>query len=150
MELGLALEPVREQIAKSAPSSHSEPSPFAGFPSQARASVYELVAMFSEELLGPLKSMMEKMLNTARHQDGGTLELITTGGSLKEERVSSKRHDESGALIVETQQSLGPHRVSLNERFRLSDDGKKLLYSLEVVGPKPGQQHKHSVEFDLS
>jgi ATP-dependent Clp protease ATP-binding subunit ClpA len=145
-ELGLTLESVREQIAKLAPSSFTEPAPFAGFQSEARTSVHALVARFPEYLLGQLKSVIESVLNTAQHQHGEAGVLFLT----QEERVSSSRHDESGDLVVETQQPLGRHRISINERFRLSDDGKKLHYYLEVVGPKPGQQHKHSVEFDLS
>jgi hypothetical protein len=62
---------------------------------------------------------------------------------------SSSTRMENGTTVVETQQFVNGHQISITERFRMSDDGKTLSYSQEVVGPKPEQQHKHAMEFDV-
>jgi hypothetical protein len=64
-------------------------------------------------------------------------------------RTSSTRLEE-GTTVVETRQYYNGHLISMTERFRMGDDGKTLSYSQEVVGPKPEQRHKHSMEFDVS
>ena len=71
-------------------------------------------------------------------------------GKVKNGRFSSTRNSEDGTIIVETQQFISGHQISLTERFRLSDDGKTLSCSQEIVGPKPEQQHKHTMEFDVA
>jgi ATP-dependent Clp protease ATP-binding subunit ClpA len=62
---------------------------------------------------------------------------------------SSSTRMEDGTTVVETHQFLNGHQITIIERFRMNDSGKTLSYSQEIVGPKPEQQHKHAMEFDV-
>jgi len=71
-------------------------------------------------------------------------------GDTQAQRSSSSRWNQDGGLVVETRQVIAGHRVFVTEQFQLSDDGKTLVCTFDVVGPKAGQRHRHSVEFDVT
>lgn len=55
---------------------------------------------------------------------------------------------EDGAEVFETQHFYRGHEITLTERYRMSEDGNKLTYSVEVQGP--GKTLRQTVDFDLS
>jgi ATP-dependent Clp protease ATP-binding subunit ClpA len=69
-------------------------------------------------------------------------------GKVIDGRSSSTRM-EDGTTVVETHQCLNGHQITIIERFRMNDGGKTLSYSQEIVGPRPEQQHKYAMEFDV-
>jgi len=62
-------------------------------------------------------------------------------------RRSSTRM-EDGAEVFETQHFYRGHEITLIERYRISEDGRKLTYSQEINGP--GKTVRHTMDFDLS
>jgi ATP-dependent Clp protease ATP-binding subunit ClpA len=71
-------------------------------------------------------------------------------GRITEGRMSQSQRGTDGSLVVETHQFFAGHQISVKEHYRLSDDRKTLLYSHEVVGPRPEQRHEHTVSFDVA
>jgi len=156
IEMGVQLERVREELKKTIPDreSHSE----IGLPVADRPSIHALVDQLPEQVLSRVRWMLYRFMAqptipwpmSSAFGDHAQMAALRRDeeGKMKDGRVSSTRHEE-GAIVVETHQLLNGHQVSTTERYRLSDDGKTLSYSHEVVGPKPEQQHKHATEFDL-
>jgi hypothetical protein len=54
---------------------------------------------------------------------------------------------EGGAEVVETHHFRDGVEITVIERFRLSEDGKRLSYSHEISGP--GQSFEHSIDFEV-
>lgn len=54
---------------------------------------------------------------------------------------------EDGAEVFETHHFHRGHEITLLERYRMSEDGRKLLCELEISGP--GHAEKHTIEFDV-
>ncbi len=67
-------------------------------------------------------------------------------GRIRKGRYSSSRF-EDGAAVVETHHFRDGIEITVIERFRLSDDGKRLSYSQEINGP--GQSVQHSIDFEI-
>ncbi len=157
-ERGLRADAIREDLARSAPDRLS--SEIDLVPAD-RPSIHALVDQLPESALGRAKWMLSQMMLQATMpvpMHGGMFGHIAsrmarlrrgTEGAIREGRASSTR-EEDGTTVVETHQFLKGHQISTTERFRMSEDGKTLSYSQEVVGPKPEQQHKQAMEFDVS
>ena len=143
-DAGAHLQSIREALAKDP--ARSEPASATAD----RPEIHALIDELPESSLGLVKMMMDRMA-------GGRLPLVSTHqemqrdteGKIREGRFTSFRQ-ENGAIVVETQQFLHGHQISLTERLQVSEDGKTLTYSQEIVGPKPEQQHKHAMQFDVS
>jgi hypothetical protein len=156
IETGVQLERIREELRKTTPS--SERSPEIDLPPADHPSIHALVDQLPEQVLSRVKWMLYRFMAqpsipwpmSSAFGDPAQMAVLRRDeeGKMKDGRVSSTRHEE-GAIVVETHQLLRGHQVSTTERFRMSDDGKMLSYSHAVVGPKPEQQHKHAIEFDL-
>jgi hypothetical protein len=67
-------------------------------------------------------------------------------GRMRKGRYSSGRF-EDGAEVVETHHIRDGIEITVIERFRLSDDGKRLSYSQEISGP--GQSYQHTIDFEV-
>jgi len=67
-------------------------------------------------------------------------------GRMRKGRYSSSRF-EDGAEVVETHHFRDGIEITVIERFRLSDDGKRLSYCQEISGP--GQSFQHSIDFEI-
>ncbi len=147
---GLQLERVREELARSQ-GDRPGAAPIDS-PSSERSSIHALVDRLAEGELERAKSILNLLLSpTTPAMIGILAENFPRGvaGRMHGGRTSSAR-DEQGTVLVETQQFIKGHKISITERFRLSDDGMTISYSQEVVGPRPEQQYKHAVEFDVS
>jgi len=68
-------------------------------------------------------------------------------GGWQEGQFSSTRM-ENGTMIFETRRIHKGHQITLIERVRVSDDGKTLHYSQELLGPK--REHTWSMDFDIT
>lgn len=149
-EAGLKLDDVRADLAESTeelelPSEES-------LPPADRLTVQSLVHHLPSAALAKAKWILERLLahQAADGPDSGTPELLRRD---KQDRIMgrfSSTRIEGGTTVVDTHQFVNGHQISITERFRMNEDGKTLSYSQLVVGPKPEQQHKHSVEFDVS
>jgi hypothetical protein len=159
-EIGMELDVVRVELSKSGEASEAvtEEEP----PPADRPSVNALVDELPEGALARAKWMLERLLSQkSRAPRGperrGTLEFEgyqgsfrrDTEGKVKDGRFTSTRLEDR-TTVVETHHFCNGHQISITERFRMGEDGKTLSYSQEVVGPKPEQQHKHAMEFDVS
>jgi hypothetical protein len=151
-EIGMKLDDVRVSLSKSTEAADISFDEFDEFPpSPDRSALNEVLARLPDDALARAKWMLERLL---AHQSRGEREPSEsfkrdTQGKVVSGRFSTTRVD-NGTTVVETQQFVNGHQISITERFRLSDDSKTLSYSQEVVGPKPEQQHKHAMEFDVS
>jgi hypothetical protein len=67
-------------------------------------------------------------------------------GRMRKGRYSSSRF-EDGAEVVETHHFRDEIEITVIERFRLSDDGKRLSYTQEIGGP--GKSVQHSTDFEI-
>jgi hypothetical protein len=123
-----------------------------------RKTLHSLIDQLPESSLGWVKMMLDRRIaDPPRSLSPRSLSMMAYGGrfqrdtegKMKEGRFTSERH-EDGAVVSQTQRFHHGHQISVTEKIRLSDNGKKLLYSQEIVGPNPEQQHKHSMEFDVS
>ncbi len=142
---GVTLESMRESLA--------DASEAGGEKAPDRATLHELVDSLPESGMataaGFLRNLESVMLHGApagfrsaagwRHGFGGP----------EEGRFSSSRKDPDGFTVVESRHVVHGHEILVVERFRLSDDGKKLTYSHEARGPKE-QQQRHECEFEIS
>ena len=68
-------------------------------------------------------------------------------GAWQEGQFSSTRM-ENGTMIFETRRIHKGHHLILIEKVRVSDDGKTLHYSQELLGPKG--EHSWSMDFDIT
>ena len=146
VDLEAAREIIKEVMPPGAPSME-EPA------AVDRKTVHALIDQLPEASLGHVKMMLDRSVAgppgristmgfAARFQRD-------TEGKMKEGRFTSDRH-ENGAIVSETQHFHHGYQISVTETLRLSENGRKLRYSQEIVGPKPEQQHRHSMEFDVS
>jgi Clp amino terminal domain, pathogenicity island component len=149
-EAGYQFDRIRETVAKSEPENASAaPDP----PLIDRSALHALVDKISHDRLRwagiALNTMLHIPLDIPQPAEIG-FDLSRIVQNVQEGRVSANYRSEDGELVVASQQFLGGNKIIVEERFRLSQDGKKLLYSHEVTGPKPEQRHKHSFEFDIT
>jgi hypothetical protein len=162
-EHGVELEGARQKVKEVAPEQYADQvrqttperealpeSPI----SANHATVHALIDKVPESSLGWVKMMLDRMVarvpgSISSMAFGGPHLQRDIEGQMKEGRFTSER-EENGAVVSETQHFHHGHQISVTEKFRLSEDGKKLLYSQEIVGPKLEQQHRHSMEFDVS
>jgi hypothetical protein len=63
--------------------------------------------------------------------------------------LSSTSRTENGARVHETRHTFRGIEITISQRMELSDDGKTLLYSEQIHGPK-SQGYRHTVEFDVA
>ena len=163
-EAGIQIEPLRDELARSAADRGNPPGN--AFPPADRPSLHELIDQIPEHDLPRVSWMLARRLSdSGMHMPiGGPLRGILerlrsridaasfrrdAAGKIKEGRTSSSRY-EDGAIVVETHQFCNGHQISVTESFQMSGDGKTLSYSQEVIGPRTDQQHKHSMQFDVS
>ena len=158
VEMGAAADTLREAVAKMPASEFAEAFPILPLEEVDRSTLHELVDKLPEESLRWTKFMLDRTMERKR---GGLMERVfqmrsrveqlkrDTEGKVTDGRFSSSR-EEGDTLVIETQQYYRNHQISITERIRLSEDGKRLSLSQEVVGPKPSQQHRHAMEFDVA
>ena len=126
--MGVHLEAVRESVAKTPPPDRPPGNETADKP--------------YEEPWGKIRALMAKLVSMHERPDA-------PADDGNEQRSTSSRRQPDGALVAETVQIFGGHRISIKERFQLTDDGKTLVLSIEVAGPRPGQRHEHTIKFDV-
>jgi ATP-dependent Clp protease ATP-binding subunit ClpA len=131
VEMGIHLEALRESVAKS--SRHD------------RQSVNEPGDKPYEEPWGKIRALMSKLVSMQERSDAP----VADAADATEQRSTSCHRADDGTLVAETVQMFSGHRVSIKERFQVADDGKALVLSIEVAGPKPGQRHEQTIKFDL-
>lgn len=156
IEAGVQLERVREELKKTTPAPESHPE--FDLAAADRPAIHASVDQLPEHVLSRVKWILDRFIAqptmpwpmSSAFGIGAQMARLQRDaeGKMKDGRVSSTRHEE-GAIVVETHQFLNGHQISTTERFRMSEGGEMLSYSYEVVGPKPEQQHKHAMEFDL-
>ena len=157
--LGVTIESAREEIAKSVVS--ADPKPLT--PEEAAAEREALRSMI-ESLPDDALRRTRSVLEHARTAPGrGMLGLtgfgdirrrmlermgqMGVGGGWQEGHFSSTRM-ENGTMIFETRRIHKGHQITLIEKVRVSDDGKTLHYSQELLGPK--REHTWSMDFDIT
>jgi hypothetical protein len=147
-ESGFQLDALRENLGKS----EMEGSSAADSPGSIdRSALHAMVDKLSGDRLDWLNMVIKSMLHTSRPLQSGWSDLFSrTAQHFQEGRVSANYRNEDGELIAESEQVVAGHKILVTERFHLSKDGKKLLYSHEVTGPKADQRYKHSFEFDVT
>ena len=158
-DLGVTLEAVREEIAKSG----ATPDPKPLTPEEAaaeREALRSLIASLPDDALRRARSVLEHTPTAPTH---GLLGLTGFGdirrrmlerkgqmgivGGWQEGHFSSSSM-ENGTMIFETRRVHKGHHLILIERVRVSDDGKTLHYSQELRGPKG--EHSWSKDFDIT
>lgn len=148
-EMGATADALREAVAK---------KPIVPLEEVDRSTLHELVDKLPEESLRWAKLMLDHTQERKRAdlmergfqmQTGVAALRRDTAGKVTDGRFSSTRH-EKDELVIETHHFYRTHQISITERIHLSEDGKRLSFSQEVVGPKPSQQHRHAMEFDVT
>ena len=127
-EMGVHLEALRESVAKS--------------PRPDRPPGNEQADKPYEEPWGKIRALMSKLVSMQERPDAPAADAT-------EQRSTSSRRNDDGTLVAETVQIFGGHRILIKERFQLTDDGKTLVLSIEVAGPRPGQRQEHTIKFDV-
>ncbi len=125
-----------------------------------REGLHALVDKLPETAFGRAKGMLERMQNRPPIPPSAPVPFPETvpgvlggfgggGGHLRAGgwRRSATRVDD-GAEVYETQHFYRGHEITLIERYRMSEDGQKLTYSLEIDGP--GKTIRHTIDFDVS
>lgn len=59
---------------------------------------------------------------------------------------TKNRTDKDGTHVIETDRVVGAHPFKVVERFRVADDGQKLVYSVEITGRN--RQVRQEIEFE--
>lgn len=160
-EAGVSLDAARDAVRRVSPPDRPmtpEPSMPAVSGAGTLGSIHALVDRLPHDRLPWLKLVIDQLLNGEPYPKLDVPEVdvpeVKESPRMKpenwqtEERTSSVRRMQDGSIVVETQQALGPSRVSVKEQFQLSPDGRKLRYSHEVTGPRPVQRHTQSYDFD--
>lgn len=138
-----------------------------------RESLRSLIDRLPEEALKPAKQMLERfqtfppvpppritelqreMRDAARAGlkpgtgmmgGGGGHWRLDSQGRMRKGRYSSSRF-ENGAEVVETHHFRDEIEITVIERFRLSEDGKRLSYTQEISGP--GESFQHTIDFEI-
>jgi hypothetical protein len=91
----------------------------------------------------------ERMLQSMRPGtiSGGGVGAIRLGAAVEFEngRFSFSRWEDKTA-VAEAHNFHDGHKITVTERLRMDDDGNKLIYAPEMVGPK-GKAHRHEITF---
>ncbi len=154
----------RESVSRSRLTQASAPPPD-------RESLRSLIDHLPEQAVKPAKQMLERFqtfppvpppriaeLQKEMHDKaraalkpgtgmiGGGTWVRDAQGGIREGTYSSSRF-EDGSEVVETHRFRAGVEITLIERLRLSDDGKRLSYSQEISGP--GQSFEHTIDFEV-
>jgi hypothetical protein len=78
---------------------------------------------------------------------GGGSYSAGSGGRIGNGRFSFTRWEDKTA-VVETHHFHYGHEITITERLRMDDDGKKLIYATEIVGPK-GKTQSQEITFEV-
>ncbi len=141
---GVTLESLRQSLADDAKAPGEKPPD--------RATLHELVDRLPESGMATAAGFLRNLESLMLH--GMPAGFRGAGwrpgfGTPAEGRVSTSRKDPDGVMVVESRQLVHGHEILVVERFRVSDDRKKLTYSHEARGPKE-QEQRHEFEFEIS
>jgi hypothetical protein len=156
---GTEIEALRERISKGGPPlAETEPAPVDS--PVDRDALHTLVNSLPEGALFAVCNMLKRMqtwpmgmasqLAAMRRQWGsGMTGSSSTGwsGPIHEGSHSSSR-TEDGAVIRETRTYVQGHEITILEKLKISDDGKKIGYSQQLHGPKA--DHLFDIDFDIT
>ena len=78
---------------------------------------------------------------------GGGSYSMGSGGQIQNGRFSFTRWEDKTA-VVEMHNFHDGHEIMVTERLRMDDDGKRLIYSTEIVGPD-GKAHRQEITFEV-
>ena len=78
---------------------------------------------------------------------GGGSYSVGSGGRIQNGRFGFTRWEEKTA-VVETHNFHEGHEITVTERMRMDDDGKKLIYATEIVGPN-GKTYQQEITFEV-
>ena len=163
--LGVTIEGVRQEIAKSGvaadPKPLTPPNPLTPEEAAAEREVLRsLIESLPDDALRQAHAILEHarttpsrgMLGLTGFAEIRRRMLDRKGqrgvvGGWQEGQFSSTRM-ENGTMIFETRRIHKGHQITLIERVRVSDDGKTLHYSQELLGPK--REHTWSMDFDVT
>jgi hypothetical protein len=119
-----------------------------------RQSLHALIDKLPETAFRRAKRRLEHMQNWPPIPSPGPPEAPGVGGGFARtaalpaygwRRCSTRTED--GTEVFETQHFHRGHEVTLIERYRMSEDGRKLAYSQEIRGP--GKSVHHTIDFDI-
>jgi hypothetical protein len=127
-----------------------------------RASLHELVDKLPETAFRRAKRTLEHMQNWPAvpagpppgfpgmppGMMGGGFGWAGSGGARADGWRRSSNRVEDGAEVFETHHFYKGQEITLVERYRLSEDGRKLTYSQEIHGP--AKTVRHTIDFDIS
>ena len=126
-----------------------------------RASLHALVDKLPENAFRRAKRTLEHMQNWPPGIPGTLSQFAGPpsgmmggfgGGGVRGEPAHGWRRSsfriEDRADVYESQHFYRGHEITLIERYRLSEDGKKLTYSQEIHGP--GKTVRHTIDFEVS
>ena len=78
---------------------------------------------------------------------GGGTYSVGSGGQIRQGRFGFTHWEEKTA-VFETHNFHEGHEITVTERLRMNDDGKMLIYSNEIVGPK-GKTQNPEITFEV-
>lgn len=141
---------------------HIAPEPEQDLPD--RASLHALLDKLPESAFRRAKRTLEHMQNWPPAMPGTAFQTAGPpsgimggfgwggGGGVRAEPAHGWRRSsfrlEDGADVYEMQHFYRGHEITIIERYRLSEDGKKLAYSQEIHGP--AKTVRHTIDFDIS
>jgi len=158
-DLGVTIENVREEIAKSVVT--ADPNPLTPEEAAAeRQALRSIVESLPDDALRPTRSALEHArtalgrgilgltgFNEIRRRMLERKGQMGFVGGWQEGQFSSTSMD-NGTMVFETRRIHKGHHIILIEKVRVSDDGKTLHYSQELRGPKG--EHHWSKDFDIT